>query len=41
MSYYIGGRSANRGACAQPCRLSWDLVDENDSLLIKTNIFFH
>lgn len=35
MSYYIGGRSANRGACAQPCRLSWDLVDENDSLLIK------
>lgn len=27
MSYALGGRSANRGTCAQPCRLPWDLVD--------------
>ena len=25
LSHVIGGRSANRGACAQPCRLSWNL----------------
>ena len=24
LSHVIGGRSANRGACAQPCRLSWN-----------------
>ena len=28
LSHVIGGRSANRGACAQPCRLAWTL--END-----------
>ena len=26
LSHYIGNRSANRGACAQPCRLPWELV---------------
>lgn len=26
LSHYIGSRSANRGACAQPCRLPWDLL---------------
>lgn len=26
MSHYIGGRSGNRGACAQPCRLPYDLI---------------
>ena len=26
LSQYIGNRSANRGACAQPCRLPWELV---------------
>jgi len=35
LSHYIGNRSANRGACAQPCRLPWDLVDENGRVLIK------
>ena len=35
LSQYIGNRSANRGACAQPCRLPWDLLDENGKLLIK------
>ncbi len=28
MSSMIGRRSANRGLCAQPCRLSYDLVDQ-------------
>ena len=35
LSHYIGNRSANRGACAQPCRLPWDLVDEDGRVLIK------
>ena len=30
LSHYIGNRSANRGACAQPCRLPWDLVASPD-----------
>ena len=29
MSSMIGGRSGNRGRCAQPCRLPYALVDEN------------
>lgn len=29
MSSFIGGRSGNRGACAQPCRMPYHLVDEN------------
>lgn len=35
MSSMIGGRSGNRGRCAQPCRLPYTLVDEkgNDLLL--------
>lgn len=28
MSSLIGGRSGNRGKCAQPCRMSYTLVDE-------------
>ncbi|MBO4328820.1 MAG: U32 family peptidase [Bacteroidales bacterium] len=35
LSHYIGNRSANRGACAQPCRLPWDLLDETGRVLIK------
>lgn len=27
MSAYIGGRSGNRGACAQPCRLAYEAID--------------
>ena len=34
LSHVIGRRSANRGACAQPCRLAWNLEDENGKLLI-------
>ncbi len=29
MSSFIGGRSGNRGACAQPCRLPYTLLDRN------------
>ena len=35
LSQYIGNRSANRGACAQPCRLPWDLLDANGKVLLK------
>ena len=35
LSQYIGNRSANRGACAQPCRLPWDLLDANGKVLMK------
>ena len=33
MSHAIGGRSANRGACAQPCRKKYILTDNNGRLL--------
>jgi len=35
MSSLIGGRSGNRGRCAQPCRLPYTLVDEEDNDLLK------
>ena len=33
MSSMNGGRSANRGLCAQPCRLPYDLVDEDGRVM--------
>ena len=33
-SQYCFGRSANRGECAQFCRLKFDLVDSDDNVLI-------
>lgn len=33
MSSMIGGRSGNRGLCAQPCRLQYTLEDESGSAL--------
>ncbi len=33
LSSMIGGRSANRGRCAQPCRLPYELLDEAGSVL--------
>ena len=35
MSQYIGGRSANRGECAQACRKKYTLVDENGNTIAK------
>ena len=34
LSHVIGGRSANRGACAQPCRLSWNLENAEGKRLV-------
>ncbi len=35
MSSLIGGRSGNRGRCAQPCRLPYELVDANGKNLLN------
>ena len=35
MSYAIGGRSANRGECAQPCRKKYSLVDSDGVVVAK------
>ena len=35
LSHVIGGRSANRGACAQPCRLSWNLENAEGKRMIS------
>ncbi len=35
LSYYIGGRSANRGECAQACRKKYTLVDNEGNIIAK------
>jgi len=35
MSSMIGGRSGNRGRCAQPCRMKYGLVNKKGNLLVK------
>lgn len=35
LSQAIGGRSANRGECAQPCRKLYTLVDENGKIIAE------
>lgn len=35
MSSLIGGRSGNRGKCAQPCRMPYTLVDEDNNPLFN------
>ena len=35
LSEYLTGRSANRGACAQPCRSLYDLVDSSGKVLVR------
>lgn len=38
MSSFIGGRSGNRGTCAQPCRMAYQLVnEEKENLLVRKN----
>ncbi len=34
MSQYFGNRSANRGACAQPCRLPWNLLEADGKVMV-------
>ena len=38
MSSIIGGRSGNRGRCAQPCRLPYTLIDKNTNKQHKVYI---
>lgn len=33
MSSFIGGRSGNRGACAQPCRLPYELITDKGEVV--------
>lgn len=33
MSSLIGGRSGNRGTCAQPCRMAYSIVDDSGKLV--------
>lgn len=35
LSHAAGGRSANRGACAQPCRQKYSLCDKDNKIIIK------
>lgn len=35
MSSMIGGRSGNRGRCAQPCRKVYDLIDKSSNSKVK------
>lgn len=35
LSHYIGGRSANRGECAQACRKKYTLIDEDSKIIAK------
>lgn len=35
LSYAIGGRSGNRGQCAQPCRRLYSLKDKNGKTIVK------
>ncbi|MBN2730250.1 MAG: U32 family peptidase [Bacteroidales bacterium] len=35
LSANMGGRSGNRGECAQPCRLAWNTLDSDGKLLEK------
>lgn len=37
MSSMIGGRSGNRGRCAQPCRLQYQLIDRQGKSLSEIN----
>ena len=35
LSHQIGGRSGNRGQCAQPCRNLWNLEDDEGNVLVR------
>lgn len=35
MSHNVGGRSANRGACAQPCRKKYTLKDASGKVIVR------
>ncbi|WP_099292360.1 U32 family peptidase [Butyricimonas sp. Marseille-P3923] len=35
ISHYLTGRSANRGECAQACRMRWTVADSDGQVLVK------
>lgn len=35
LSQHLFGRSANRGECAQPCRMKWSVEDSRGKILLK------
>lgn len=35
LSQYMFGRSANRGECAQPCRMKWSVKDSDGKVVIR------
>lgn len=35
LSQYMFGRSANRGECAQPCRMKWSVKDSDGKVLVN------
>lgn len=35
ISHYLTGRSANRGECAQACRMQWTVTDSDGKVLVK------
>ncbi len=35
LSQYMFGRSANRGECAQPCRMKWSVKDSSGKVLVR------
>jgi putative protease len=37
ISSYFGGRSGNRGRCAQTCRLAFDIIDKETGLKVNDN----
>lgn len=39
MSSFIGGRSGNRGRCAQPCRLPWKVLEKGKPLSGEKNAY--
>ncbi len=38
-SLILGGRSANRGCCAQPCRMAYTLLDDERELVASRPVF--
>lgn len=38
LSYYMGGRSGNRGECAQPCRKKYSVITKNGKVIAE-NIY--
>lgn len=39
LSYAVGGRSGNRGMCAQPCRMKYELLDADFRKVAKDSYF--